>query len=140
MNTATAQIAEVTAPNQRPLPKGLYINAFAAGVMLLVQYALGIWVTLVTALPNGDVGAGFWGASFRAITHGPLNLSLHAILGTLLLISAVTLVVRAVLARRTSIIIVAAAGLLSVLLAWLGGDRFVDTGATTPSLLMGWST
>ncbi|MBJ7593699.1 MAG: hypothetical protein JF886_02365 [Candidatus Dormibacteraeota bacterium] len=64
--------------------------------MLLVQYGLGVWVTFEGSVPSADHGAGFWGGFIDAITQGPLALSLHALVGTLLIVSAVSLMVRAI--------------------------------------------
>jgi hypothetical protein len=115
---------------------GLRINAFAATVMLLLQYSLGIWVNIDSTLPGADKGAGFWGAFLDSITNGPVTLALHAVLGSLLVVSAVTLTMRAVRTRRSLWIVLATIGLTSILIAWLSGVRFVDTQSATPSLLM----
>ena len=108
--------------------------------MLLVQYGLGLWVNLKLAVPGSDSGAGFWSGFIDAITRGPVALSLHAILGTLLILSAVALVIRAVRLRSPMWTVLAAVGLVAILLAWITGVRFVVTADTEATLLMGLMT
>ncbi|MGH7723259.1 MAG: hypothetical protein ACRENL_10605 [Candidatus Dormibacteria bacterium] len=110
------------------------INAFAALVMLLVEYALGTWVNLDEKIPQADRGSAPITAFFRAITSGPIGLSIHAIIGTLLILGAIAAVLRAV--RAGAWIVTTAVALLAVVVAWLGGTRFVATGDSAPSLIM----
>jgi hypothetical protein len=53
-------------------------------------------------IPASDHGKGTFAAFGAAVADGPLALALHALLGTLLVVSAVTFVIRAVLARKTT--------------------------------------
>lgn len=115
---------------------GLRANALAAIVMLILEYWLGIWMTLEGHVPSSDHGAGFWGAFLDAITNGPVGLALHALLGTLIIVTSAGLVVRAIMSKRTSWSVLAVVGLLSVLVAWLSGVRFVSTADSGPSFFM----
>jgi hypothetical protein len=56
--------------------------------MLLVQYCLGISVNLYSTLPASDHGKSLFAGFTSAVGDGPLLLSLHALLGTLFLITA----------------------------------------------------
>jgi hypothetical protein len=110
----------------------LAANALAATVMLLIQTSFGIAVGLYSILPAGDHGKGPLPAFGSAVADGPLLLSLHAVLGTLLLVTAVAAVVRALRVGGRSLIALAAAGLAAIVLAWVAGSRFVgnlDRGA-----------
>ena len=61
---------------------GLRANSLAAVVMLLIQYCLGISVTLYSALPASDHGKSLFSAFEAAVGDGPVLLTLHALLGT----------------------------------------------------------
>ena len=64
--------------------RGLRANALAATVMLLIQYCFGIAVGLYSVLPVSDHGKDLFGAFGAAVANGPVLLTLHAVLGTLL--------------------------------------------------------
>lgn len=115
---------------------GLRANALAAVVMLVLEYWLGMWMNLDGHVPNADHGVGFWAAFLDAITRGPVGLALHALLGTLIIITSIGLAVRSITSKRWSWSALALVALLSVLLAWLSGVRFVSSGDSGPSFLM----
>jgi hypothetical protein len=119
--------------------RGLRINCFAAAVILLLEYGLGIWVNLYGRLPASDHGAGAAAGFGRAITQGPVGLSIHAALGIILLISAIAALVRAILVRRAALIGAAVVGLLGIALAGLSGSSFVGNGNNTASLAMAYA-
>jgi hypothetical protein len=129
-----------TAPVPTRPTAGLRANAYAAVVMLLLTYGLGMWVNLYGQLPASDHGAGLLAAFTHAVTRGPIGLSIHAVLGTLLLASAISAVVRAARARRPALIVLAALGLLAVSGAWISGARFVGTDEELSSLSMAIAT
>jgi hypothetical protein len=118
----------------------LRANSFAAVVMLLVELGLGLGVNLYANLPTSDHGKGLFAAFGRAVTGGPLVLTLHAVLGTLLLITGISAVVRASLTGRTPLITAAGVALLAILAAWASGARFVGDMGNAPSLTMGLAT
>ncbi|MCL2584745.1 MAG: hypothetical protein FWE35_20055 [Streptosporangiales bacterium] len=119
---------------------GLRTNAFSAAVMLLVQYGLGIWVNLYAQIPASDQGKGTFAAFGAAVADGPVALAVHAGLGTLLILTAVILIIRAVLARKTAAIVIGAIAFLAVLAAWLSGARFVGDAADGASFGMAIAT
>jgi hypothetical protein len=129
---------EITSSSGRG--RGLRANSFAAVVMLLVEYGLGIWVNLYGNLPAADQGANVGQAFGRAIAHGPVGLSLHALLGVLLLASAASALVRSVLVRRPVLIGATSAGLAAVLVAAVSGARFVGHGGNASSMAMAIAT
>ena len=106
-------------------------NAMGLLVMLVLQYSLGTWVNLEATVPHADSTGGFRGAFVGAITNGPIALTLHALLGTLLLIAAVALIVRALSVGQTLWTVLAIIGFLSIVFAWITGVRFTTSGAAT---------
>jgi hypothetical protein len=108
--------------------------------MLLVEFGLGIDVNLYATLSVSDHGKGILAALVAAVSKGPLALTLHALLGTLLLATGSTAVVRASLTRRPALIAAAVVGLLGLLTAWLSGAAFVGEIANGRSLAMALAT
>src|ERR1700739_1248215 len=115
---------------------GLRMNSLSAVVMLLIEYGLGIWVNLYAQIPASDQGKGTFAAFGAAVADGPVALAVHAVLGTLLLVTAMALVVRAVLARKAAAIVIGAIAFLAVVAAWASGARFVGTAANGASFGM----
>jgi hypothetical protein len=120
--------------------RGLRANALAATVMLLLQYGLGMWVALHAAVPAQDQGMSLFAAYGSAIGNGPVALSLHAILGSLLLISATAAVVRSSRLGAAPAIALTAVGLLAILVAWIAGSRFVGHLTADSSFTMAIAT
>ncbi|HEY2597813.1 MAG TPA: hypothetical protein VGJ79_04970 [Candidatus Dormibacteraeota bacterium] len=111
-------------------------NCFGAIVMLLVQYGLGMWVNLYGHLPASDHGANIATGFARAVSKGPVGLSIHAILGVLLILSATAALVRAVQLGRAVFIGAALVGLLSIAAAGFSGARFVGSMNNSASITM----
>jgi hypothetical protein len=89
-------------------------------VVLIVQFALGIGVNLYVTLPAaGHPGHASW------FGNGPL-LALHAALGMFLILAAIFVLVRAIMARNATLIVTSAAGLVAIILAFFFGASFAD--------------
>jgi hypothetical protein len=116
--------------------RGLRANSFAALVILLVEYGLGIWVNLYGRLPASDHGASLAAGFGRAVADGPVGLSIHAVLGAALVISAATALTRSILVRRMTLIALTSVALLAVVAAALSGARFVGNGGNASSMSM----
>ncbi len=127
------------ARNARTL-NGLRTNVFAAVVMILIEFGLGVGVNLYATLPTADSGTGLLPAFSRAVTSGPIVLTVHALLGTILLITGLTAVVRASLVRRPLCLGLTSSALLALIVAWLSGARFVGDQANGASLAMALAT
>jgi hypothetical protein len=110
--------------------------SLGAAVMLVVQYGLGIGVNLYITVPTGGSAGRTIG---RAFSSGPL-LAAHAVLGVLLVLTAVSLVVRAVIARHRAIIVLSSLGLLAILAAAGNGVSFLHSGTDGASLDMAIAT
>lgn len=108
--------------------RGVRTNAFAVALLILLQYGLGMWVNLYDTTPVSGRGKGPFAAFGAAVAHGPVALTLHALLGTLLVLSAIALVIRAVLARKTAATVLSGVGLVAIISAWFAGASFVSSG------------
>ena len=106
--------------------------SFAAFVMLVVQFALGIYVNLYVTVPSADHGHGFG----QAIANGPAGLTLHIVLGLLLILAALGFLVQAILARRPALIAAAVLGLLAMVGAAASGSTFTGGGKDGASMAM----
>lgn len=133
----------------RPAPARLSVRevealrgaSFGALMMLIIQFAIGIVVNLYGTVPAADRGSGFFGALGKAFSSGPAALATHAGLGLLIVLAALALVVRSVLARHAPTIVLSVLGLLGILAAVVNGIRFVsDGGPANASLAMALST
>jgi hypothetical protein len=111
---------------------GLRRASFAAFVMLVVQLALGVYVNLYVTVPSADHGHGFG----QAIANGPAGLTLHIVLGLLLILAALGFLVQAVQARRPALIAVAVLGLLAMVGAAASGSAFTGSGNDGASMAM----
>jgi hypothetical protein len=127
-------------PGARPRAGGAEAarrSSFGVAVGLLIQYAVGLWVSVYVTVPARDQGGGIFAAVGRALANGPAALALHAALGLLLLVGSIVLVVRAVAARDRFFIVTTAISLLAVLGAAGSGAAFVNNGQDGASLTMG---
>jgi hypothetical protein len=116
-------------------------NSFGVLALLIVQFAIGTWVNLYAQVPAADRGSGIFGAVGRALTNGPASLAAHAGLGLLMVLVALALVVRSILARHVAASIASVLGLLAILAAAINGARFVsDGGPANASLAMALAT
>ena len=105
---------------------------FAAFVMLVVQFAIGIYVNLYVTVPGADHGHGFG----QAIANGPAGLTVHIVLGLLLIVAALGFVVQAILARQPALIAAAVLGLLAMVGAAAAGSSFTGSGRNGASMAM----
>jgi hypothetical protein len=120
--------------------EGLRVNSFAAIVLLLVEFGLGIGVNLYATLP-AKVSGGSLSSAFReSVTGGPVLLAVHAVLGTLLLLTGIGALVRAVVLRRRWTIAVTSIAFLSIMTAWISGSKFVAGRHAANSLSMALAT
>jgi hypothetical protein len=111
---------------------GLRRASFTAFVMLVVQFALGIYVNLYVTVPSADHGHGLG----RAIANGPGGLTLHIVLGLLLILAALGFLVQAILARWPALIAAAVLGLLAMIGAAASGSSFTGSGKDAASMAM----
>lgn len=99
---------------------GLRQANLAILILLAIQLALGMGVNLYVTLPAaGHPGHASW------FGNGAL-LALHAALGMLLILAAIFVLVRAIMARSATLIVTSVAGLVAILLAAYFGSGFTD--------------
>jgi hypothetical protein len=110
--------------------------SLGAAVMLVIQFGLGIGVNLYIALPAAGSGGRSIGDAFSS---GAL-LALHAVFGLLLIVAAVALLVRAVIAKNRPVIVTSSIGLLAIIAAAGSGASFVTDGMNGASLGMALAT
>jgi hypothetical protein len=136
----TAAVKPGGASNMAGKIRALRITTLAGLVMLLLEYGLGVWTNLYAHLPASDHGKTTFAAFGGAVAHGPVGLALHALLGTLLIVTAVSVVVRAALARQAVPIVIGCVALIAILAAWSSGAKFVSDGANGASFGMALAT
>jgi hypothetical protein len=106
--------------------------SLAVLAILVLEYGIGVYVSLYPTVPSTDHGAGL----ATAIARGPVALSTHAVLGLLLGLSAIAVLVQAVRTRRPVVIVASALGLFAVGVAAATGASFTSTGETADSMGM----
>jgi hypothetical protein len=106
-------------------------SSMGAMVMLILQYALGIGVNIYVTVNKGGLS--------EAFKNGPL-LALHTVLGVLLIVAAIGLLVRAIIARHRAVIIASAVGLVAIVAAAGSGVSFVKSGTAGASMGMAMAT
>ena len=119
---------------------GLRANSLAAVVMLLIQYGLGMAVNLYSSLPTSDRGKSLFPAFGAAVGNGPVLLTLHALLGTLLLVTGMAAVIRATRLSAPPLIALSTIAFASILGAWMSGADFVARMKNGSSLAMALAT
>jgi hypothetical protein len=122
--TVTPAVLEKSRARQLDRLRG---SSMGAMVMLILQYALGMGVNLFVT--PGKTGLP------EAFKNGPV-LALHAILGLLLILAAIGLLVRAVMARHRAVIIASAVGLVAIIAAAGSGVSFLTSGTNGASMGM----
>jgi hypothetical protein len=115
---------------------GLRANALAGLIMLLIEYSLGISANLYSTLPAADRGKTLFAGLGAAVGNGPLLVTLHALLGTLLVVTGIAAVVRASRLGRRPQSALSGTALLATLVAWLSGSAFVGHQKAAASLAM----
>ena len=118
--TGSQAVAPPSAQKMQARQAGLRQASLAIVIVLIVQFALGISVNLYVTLPAaGHPGHASW------FGNGPL-LALHAALGMFLVLAAVFVLVRAIMARNRTLIATSAAGLVAIFLAFFFGSNYTD--------------
>jgi hypothetical protein len=104
--------------------------------MLLIEYSLGIGANLYSTLPASDRSKTLFAGLGAAVGNGPLIVTIHALLGTLLLITGITAIVRATRLRARPLIALSGGACLATLIAWLSGTAFIGHQKAAASLAM----
>jgi hypothetical protein len=101
---------------------------FAMVVLLLIQYALGMYTNLFVEIPQ-DVNGWQW------MSHSAIVVS-HVIVGTLSAVAAVAILVLALRARRRAWVVSSVVGLAAICTSLITGSSFMVGQSDTNSFLM----
>jgi hypothetical protein len=107
-------------------------GSLAVLVLVVAEYAAGMYVNLYVTVPKVDHG----GSLSREISNGPTILSVHAVAGLLLGLGALCVLVQAVMVTRWGITALSAAGLFALAFASVAGTSFTSTGNAAESMSM----
>lgn len=129
-------MSTTTPPANTSTAGALRANALAGLIMLLIEYSLGISANLYSTLPAADRGKTLLAGLGAAVGNGPLLVTLHALLGTLLIITAIAAVIRASRPRQRALIALSGSALLATLAAWLSGTAYTADQKPAASLTM----
>ena len=125
-------VANVDAPAGTDRAPQLRRASLAALVMLIIQYGIGMAVNIYVKVPKADNGAGIG----KAFSNGPAGLTVHILVGLLLVLSAIGLLVQSIIAHSTVMIVTAAVALLAIVGAAFSGASFVNDGKASGSMAM----
>jgi hypothetical protein len=107
-------------------------GSLAVLVLLVVEYAIGMYVNLYVTVPRADHGGGLG----SAIANGPASLSVHAVIGLLLGLGALGVTAQSILIRHWGLVALSVIGLLSMIFASVAGTGFTSTGDDSASMAM----
>lgn len=114
----------------------LRTTSFAALVMLLIEIGIGMAVNLFGTLPVNHSGESLFVAFGKSVTHGSVLLTIHALLGTIIIISGITAIIRAFTIHQTMPTVLSWIAMFAILVAWLSGSRFVGGPENGSSMSM----
>lgn len=126
--TATT-VVSATAPRR---VARLRRSSLVAFVLLVIQYALGMYVNLYVTIPRADHGRDMG----SVIANGPAMLSVHGALGLLLTLAALGTLVQAILLRHAGAIVLGAVALFAMGFASVAGSAFASSGQASESMAM----
>jgi len=105
-------------------------------IVLAVEESLGSGVNLYITTPKSAQGAGVFTAFGKAISDGGPALALHAVIGALVTLGAISAVVQAVRVRHWPAIGACTLGLACLLGAFAAGASFVGDTTSGSSMAM----
>jgi hypothetical protein len=101
-------------------------------ITLVVQFVLGMILNLYVTVPFFDAHSGY----LQEILNGPVSLTVHVLLGIVLICAAVLLLIRAIGGGNRALASLAATGLAAILGAFAAGEIFVRNEQANASLWM----
>jgi len=115
-----------------PGAAGLHGVCLTTLISLVVQFGFGMILNLYVAVPSSDAHAGY----VQEVTNGPFALTVHILLGVVLICAAVVLLIRAIGVGNRMMTGLAATGLAAILGAFAAGEKFLRNGQNSVSLWM----
>jgi hypothetical protein len=131
----TRRLLDTVVVGGRPTMRGLRRIFLITLMGLVVQFVLGMVLNLYVRIPSSVSRAGF----IHEVETAPLAVTLHAVLGTLLICAGVIAVVRAVRTAHhmlTGMAGLTVAGLCAMIGAFAEGEMYVKDGRVSTSLTM----
>jgi hypothetical protein len=125
--TSAATTDQLTGKDPARVAARLRGASLGALIMLIIQFVLGSAVSIYISPAEGGIG--------EAFSNGAL-LAIHTVLGLLLLIAAIDLLVRSVLAGHRQVIVTSAIALLAIIGAAINGVVFLKHQHASASLGM----
>jgi heme A synthase len=115
--------------SERAKPGARRVQMASVGVvtMLIIQFILGMIYNIYGTAPTATKSVGM----FSSVT-----LSLHVIMGILLVITAIMQIVRTTQLHHRTATILSWVGLVAIIAAWGTGEAFIQKGANGASLGM----
>src|ERR1700749_4607118 len=113
MSVPAQSVAQPRRTTETAAVSRLRRGSLAALVLVVAEYAIGMYVNLYMTVPAADHGGGL----STAISNGPALLTVHAVVGLLLGLAALGVLVQSMMARRWIVVGVSAAGLVTLALA-----------------------
>ncbi|WP_067621544.1 hypothetical protein [Alicyclobacillus acidiphilus] len=114
----------------------LRVTSFVALVLLLIEDGIGMGGRLYAALPAHAAGTSLLASFGKAVTNGPLALTVHALLGTILVASGIAGIARAIPVGKTLLTMLSCVAMFAILVAWASGSRYVGAPSYGGSLSM----
>lgn len=105
---------------------------FVTFVLLVAQFILGSYVSVFVTVPKADHGQG----AAQALANGPVGLTVHIVLGLLLILAAIGFLAQSIVSRRKAVIVAAVLGLLAMIGAAGSGSAFTGNGQNAASMTM----
>src|ERR1700694_5059184 len=102
--------------------KRLNIHAVVLLILLTVQYVLGMAANLFVQFPNHVTEGQLWEFAWSQT-----SIAAHIIVGSLLILGALALIIRAIRAKNREWVRWSSIGFLTLLIAGLSGSRFIPT-------------
>ena len=123
--------APSTATVPAPRINRIRMASLGALTMLIIQFVLGTAYAIYGTAPASGKPVGMFSSPLLAV---------HVVMGILLIIAAVMLVIRAIQARVTPLIVTSVVGLVVILGAFGAGSAFAGSGSDGASLGMAVAT
>lgn len=101
-------------------------------VAIAAQFTLGTILNLYVEVPSSVAHAGW----LRQVETAPAPLTVHAVLGLILLGGAIVVTIQSIALRSWSLVAAAGTGLVALLGAFGAGEAFVEDGSNGESLTM----
>ncbi len=136
-------MAQTTIPQRFASLKMLQVRGKLMVGFLIVQYVIGMVLDFFIVLPASHPGtadgpylARVWDGFAWAMSGGGPALAAHVGIATLLVLGGIATLAFSIAGRNKIWIIASSFGLLGIVLAWLNGIEFINTGLDKHSFAM----